>query len=440
MESSGMYDIVSEDGNQRKVRFSQPAERIDGLFTKVRKEITKGLNLPGFRPGKVPRSIIDRQYGNMIRAEVADTVRREATSGIIDDEDWILDDNDPETDMDLPVEGSDYSFEMTFYLFETPEPKGIHGVKITLPIMDLDKVAEETVQSFRERMVNFEEVDRPAAEGDVVVMNTTPDGSEEEPREMSLRIGDGQLGPGFDKLCDGVSSGDAFLARMLDGAGNSPGPAHSFVVEQILEPVLPELNDEFAEKAAGVPNMEELRAKVMESVTERRDQEIEYLKDRQAIDSLLESNPFTVPKYMVENLTADYLNRLGEEEPDEKAREAAAEMAERKVREFLLLRAVALKEGIEITPEDVEAERSPEESAPSVLDRLRNKRALELVLSEATITESEVPEPAAQDQGGVDDSTSGGWSWEIISDTDEDSTPAAATEGEEEEEKEEEKD
>ena len=413
-ESCGMYDIVSEDGNRRKVRFSQSAERIEELFTRVRKEISRGLDIPGFRPGKVPRSIIDRQYGNMIRAEVADTVRRELTSKIIDEEDWILDDTDPEADMELPVEGSDYSFEMTFSLFETPEPEGIRGVTITLPIIDLEKIAEETVQSFRERMVTFEEVDRPASKGDVVVMNTAPEGSTEEPREMNVRIGEGQLGPGFDALCEGASPGYVFLARMRNEDGVAPGPPHSFKVEKVLEPVLPELNDEFAEKAAGVSNMEELRDKVMENVTERRDQEIEYLKDRQAIDGLLESNPFDPPAYMVSNLTADYLQRLGEEEPGDKAREAAAEMAGRKVREFLILRAVALKEGIVITEEDIEAERNPEESASSVLDRLRNRRAMELVLSEATIEESEPPEPSSKEEGSHEESTGAGWRWESV--------------------------
>ncbi|MCK4671796.1 MAG: hypothetical protein KAT47_04570, partial [Candidatus Aegiribacteria sp.] len=131
--------------------------------------------------------------------------------------------------------------------------------------------------------------------------------------------------------------------------------------------------------------------------------------EREAIDSLLESNPFDPPAYMVDNLTKDYLERLGEEEPGKETIEATKELALKKVREFLVLRAVALKENIEITEEDINAEKNPEESAASVLDRLRNRKAVELILDRADIIEKELRKGKNKNASGEEPESS--WHW-----------------------------
>jgi trigger factor len=407
-----MHQIVSEDGSRRTVRFTEPADRTEEHFRKVRREITKDLDMHGFRPGKVPRTIIDRQYGNTIRAEVADRIRRDMTATLIEDLDWILDDRDPEGTMDLPVEGAEYGFEMTFSLFETPEPIVDPGMTVTVPILDLEKVTAETIESFRQKMVSFENVERPAETGDLVILETAAVADAGKSREFNVRLGEDSIGPGFDALATGRSVGDSFSARMERSGEGEPGPGHEFTVVRVMSPVLPELSDEFAVKAAGIATLEELREKVRANIADRYQQEIVGLKERQVLNSLLDATPFDPPKYMVDNLSADYLERLGEEDPDKPTREAAREMAARKVREFLLLRALSIREGLRITPEELEAERSPEESASSVLDRLRNRKALELLLSGATIMER-APSEGHPSEGvdGEDHDSDGAWSW-----------------------------
>ncbi|MCK5064834.1 MAG: hypothetical protein KAQ97_06100, partial [Candidatus Fermentibacteraceae bacterium] len=65
-----MYDIVKSEENKRTVCFTETSDGISSHFRVIRKKIAKDLELPGFRPGKVPRSIIEKQYGNIIKAEV----------------------------------------------------------------------------------------------------------------------------------------------------------------------------------------------------------------------------------------------------------------------------------------------------------------------------------------------------------------------------------
>jgi trigger factor len=387
-----------------------------GLFRKIRKQISKDLEMPGFRPGKVPKSIIDKQYGNMIKAEVADSVRQKFTSDLLEKEDWILDDNDPESKIELPVEDNSYSFEMTFSLFQTPEPVGTDDISIEIPPLDFEDAVEKAIDSFREKMINFETVERPSENGDLVLLEARPAGNADEPQKFSVRIGESQIGEGFDQLVTGAASGFEFAARMnSDDPEEEKPPVHSFTVTGVKCPVLPDLNDEFAEKAAGLKNLKELREKVEVSVRTRYDQEVVYIKERSAVDSILASNPFTPPEYMTDNLEKDYLSRLGEEDPGQETLAAAKELAQNKVREFLILRALAEKEDIQITDEEIEAEKSPEESESSVLDRLRNKKAMELILDRADITEKK-PQKNTDAESDKEDMADSSWRWILVED------------------------
>ncbi len=408
-----MFDIIKSEDNRRTVLFTESAENISGLFRKVRRQISKDLEMPGFRPGKVPRSIIDKQYGNIIQAEVADSVRQGFTSKLLEKEDWILDDNDPKGKIELPVDGNAYSFEMIFSLFETPQPAGTDGIKIEIPPLNLEDAIEKTMESFREKMISFEKVDRPAGDGDLVLLEACPAGNTEESQKFNVRIGESQIGTGFDELVTGAVPDLEFSARMdRDASEEDQPPVHRFRVTEVQRPVLPDLDDEFAEKAAGVKSLEELREKIEESIRARYDQEIVYLKERSVIDSILSSNPFDPPEYMVENLTQDYITRLGEDGPGQDTTAAAKELALDKVREFLILRAIAEKEKIDISDDLIEKEISSEESESSVRDRLRNKKAMELILDRADITEKE-PEKNSETEADRPDSS---WRWVKIED------------------------
>ena len=411
-----MFDIIKSEDNRRTVLFTESAEKISGLFRKIRRQISKDLEMPGFRPGKVPRSIIDKQYGNIIQAEVADSVRQRFTSRLLEKEDWILDDNDPEGEIELPVEGDAYSFEMTFSLFQTPEPAGIDGIKIEIPPLDLEDALEKTIESFREKMISFDAVDRPSVEGDLVLLEASPAGNTEETQKFNVRIGESQIGTGFDELVTGVVPDFEFSARMdRDASDEDQPPVHRFRVTEVKCPVLPDLDDEFAQKAADVKNLEELRNKIEESVRARYDQEIVYIKERSVIDSILASNPFDPPEYMVENLSKDYMNRLGEDGPGQETLTAAKELAENKVREYLILRAVAEKEKIDISDDLIEKETSPEESESSVRDRLKNRKAMELILDRADITEKE-PQKNSETEADKEDGPDSSWRWVQVED------------------------
>jgi len=422
------YEVTEEDGNRRTVRFMMAAEEVTALFARIRRGISRDVSMPGFRPGKIPPSIIEKRYGNIIVAEVADRIREDLTTEALGELDWILGDTSPEGKIDLPTDGEEYGFELTFTLFETPEPVDYNGIEIPLPRIDLEKALEDTLQSFREKLVEFNPVERPADNNDLVMLETTPAGNDDsdEPRTMTIRIGEEQIGPGFDDLLRNTSAGDGFSARMesISGDDKASGDSHQFVVTGVSEAVLPDLDDDLAKKVADVDSLDDLRTRIRENIEKRHEDEVKYLTERIALDTLLDSNPFDPPEYMVKNLSTDFLARLDEDEPSDETKQAIKEMAAKKVREFLILRAIGLKEGIEVTGEEIEKELSPEESPSSLLDRLRNRHAVEHVLSQATIIDKDEEQKA-------DETVESPWRWVKVTEdeAETESVPAGSKEG-----------
>jgi trigger factor len=423
------YEIIDREEGKRTVRFESPAEDVDRAFRKVRREIARDLDMPGFRPGKVPRSIIDKRFGNVITSEVAERLSSELTEMVLHEEDWILGDGRPSADGALPAEGEDYSFTVTYEVFETPKPEGYRELELVEPAFDIDSEVEKSLDSLRQRMVGFEPVDRKAAEDDMVRLRAAdqepkePSGEESEEEdgkgEISIRIGQSQAGPGFDGLVSGLSSGDRFTACMVptDESAEWKGDPHTFEVLEVLEPVLPDLDDDLAVKL-GAKSLEDLQGRIRSDLEERMEEDRRRFLEQQAIAALLKANEFQPPRYMVENLTHDFLGRLSESDPDEETVESARKVATDKVREFLLLRAVAEEEGIQVSREELAEQKSDEEDEGSVLDRIRNRKALELLVESATIKkkapEEGAGQPAENGQGARQP-----WTWALAEAVDE---------------------
>lgn len=404
------YDVKTDESGRKTVSFHMDAEGVDRLFREVRREIQKDIVVPGFRKGKIPSSILKQKFGNLILSEVAEKAHREMSDILFEENDWILSDAEPEFKPVLPAEGRDYDYEVTYTLFETPAPTGYRGISIAVPAFDEEKALEEALAEIRDRFVSFEHVDRAAEQGDLVVVEY-PSRENGEPRKAAVVIGRENMGPGFDGLLPGLSAGDGFSARMdFPGLEEEP-PATRFSVSEVREPKNPELDDDFAKAAGGFESMEKLREKLRENIREKHQSERRSFIESVAIDSLLESNVFDPPSFMADNLARDYAKRLEDGELTPETERTIRELAERKVREFLILRQIAIIEGIPVTPDEVEKEASGG-SASSALDRLRNERALELVLSNAVET---VAEPRAEqpDKNGEPETS---WKWVAVDD------------------------
>lgn len=430
------YEVLERTGDSEvRVRFREEEEAVDSLFRAMRKELLSDVSIPGFRKGRIPRDVLDRKYGNMIRSEVGDRLRSRMIEHVIDEEDWILSDKAPEGEPSLPSEGQSYEFELTLSLFPGVSPKDYRGIPLRRNVGDVDMAVDHTLQDLRTRFASYENVERPAQSGDVAVIEelTEPDDSSSESdtagsaggarqNTYTLKLGDNLLGPGLDAIVTGLQAGDRFRARISyteqdedQGSGERKvADVHRFRLMEVLEPSYPELDDEFAGKVGKFETLESLRSSLAESFRERFDREAQEQLETQARKELVERNDVTPPRYIVGNIAVGILRSMedvqGDEERERKAREFAWQLAETKAREYLILRGIARAEdAVVVTEEEIEAERREGESDASVRDRLRNRKALELVTSEA-----EVEEVSQDAETGVEGREGGEQDWEWI--------------------------
>ncbi|MDM7993846.1 MAG: trigger factor [Candidatus Fermentibacter sp.] len=402
------HEIISRTGGSAVVRFTAESGMVDSLFAKVRTKINRELKIPGFRPGHIPRSMIDGRFGNLVRAEVADDLREALVASLLDEQDWVLSGRDAAGSDALPVEHEDYVFEQTFTLFELDAPEGYDRLELELPVFDSGEAVERTLEALRWKLVDYRKVDRPSQDLDLVLVDASRPGDAREPEKMALRIGRADLGAGLDALLTGRSPGDSFTARIefdaaVEGAEN--GKPTRFEIAEVREPVLPELDDELAKKAGGFQTLEEFRASIRERAEARWRIDRQEMLESQALERILSGMTFEPPAYMVENLTEDLAKNL-EGGRDEETDKALREIAARKVREFLVLRAIGIRESIGPTEEEIAKETAGTGSRASSVDRIRNRRTMEYILSKAGIRDA-APAPQPTEEGGQGQ----GWSW-----------------------------
>jgi len=316
-----------------KLTVEVPFEELKPSLDAAYKQIAKQINVPGFRRGKVPPMVIDRQVG---RGAVLDQAINEVVPQKYME---ALEENSlqPLAQPDIEVtkfEDND-ALEFTAEVDVRPE--------ITLPAYDgleasvedtevTDADLDEQVEALRERFATLIDVERPAADGDFVVIDllATRDGEALEGAEvsgMSYRVGRGGMLDGLDEALVGMAAGDekTFTSQLVGGDMVGEDVDVQVKVSQVQEQELPELDDEFAQLASEFDTIDELRddlrerlgrGKRLEQAAAARDAVLEVLLDqvevplpetmvtdelnarRQSIEQQLMYSGITMDKYL----------------------------------------------------------------------------------------------------------------------------------------------
>jgi trigger factor len=280
-----------------KLTVEVPFEELKPSLDAAYKKIAKQINVPGFRRGKVPPMVIDRQVG---RGAVLDEAINEALPKLYVE---ALQANEleplaqPEIDI-TKLEDND-SLEFTAEVEVRPEITlpDYQGLAVTVDDIEVtDADVEEQVQNLRERFATLTEVDRPAAEGDFVVIDLTASKDGEvvegaEVSDMSYQIGRGGMLDGLDEALTGMSAGEqkTFASQLVGGDQLGEDVDVEVRVSSVKEQELPEADDDFAQTASEFDTIGELtddvrtrleRGKRLEQAAAARDAVLEKLLDQ----------------------------------------------------------------------------------------------------------------------------------------------------------------
>jgi trigger factor len=271
-----------------EVPFSELKPSLDAAYRKIAQQI----NVPGFRKGKVPAAIIDRQVG---RGAVLDEAINDALPHLYVQ---ALQDNDleplaqPEVDITRLDDNESLEFTAEVDIRPTLELPDLTGLEVSVAdAVVTDEDVETQVEALRERFGTLVDVDRAAADGDFVVLDlvATKDGEPVEGGEasgISYQIGSGGMIDGLDEAVTGKSAGDEVTFQSTLAGGDLAGEEVDIAVKvgAVKEQQLPELDDDFAQMASEFDTVEELtedvrvrlgNGKRLEQAAEARDALVE---------------------------------------------------------------------------------------------------------------------------------------------------------------------
>lgn len=343
------------------------------------KRISKEVRMPGFRPGKVPRKLLEKQFGpEMAREEALRAALPEFYSKAVyeNDVDVIA---PPDIDITGGQSEGDISFDAVVEVRPSVIVAGHEGLKVEIPSpMVTDQDLEERLDSIRRQHSELKAVDRAAADGDHVTIDIagTIDG-EAVPgltaEDYDYVVGSGAVVAEIDENLRGASA-DAELTFTADHPDESQDDTIDFVikVKEVQEQVLPEPTDEFAKEASEFETINELRddltsrledvkrAQSAQALDEKTGEALAALVTDEISEALLEDEIENRAQDMAMRLQAQgieleqYLQITGT--TPEMFREQLKEQAEVSARVDLALRSIADSEDIEVSEDDLDDE------------------------------------------------------------------------------------
>lgn len=410
----------TDKNNEVKLSFTIEAAKFEEAIQKVYAKSAKYFNIPGFRKGKAPYKIVEKQYGaqifyedafNEVVPEIFEKEVKEAGLEVV---------SRPDIDITQMEKGKDLIF--TAVVQTKPEVKlgkykGIELKKVEYNVEEKDIDHEiHHMQERNARLVNVE--DRPVEKDDTTVIDfegfvdgVAFEGGKAENHE--LVIGSNTFIPGFEDQIIGmkideekdinVTFPEEYFSKDLAGKA----AVFKVKLHEIKKKELPEVDDEFAKDVSEFDTIKELKASIKEKLEEENKNKAKYETEEEAIKTVCENTEIDIPSGMVETETdnmirdieqrlqyqglnfAQYLQMMGKTEAD--MRKEMEEQALRQVKTKLVLEAIVAAEKIEASEEEVKTKL--EEMATTYgrdVKELEQNESLKLYIAESVKTEKAI--------------------------------------------------
>ena len=380
--------VTVENGENQQVTLTVEVEaaEVSKAVEKAVKRLSNRVNIPGFRKGKAPRKIIERNVGmDAIMQEAFDIVGPKAFADALEEQ-KIEPVSRPQIDIETLEDGKDLVFKATV----TPRPevklgeyKGLKVEKAAVEIKDED--VEKQLKNFQDRQGKM--VDAPegaaVADGDFTTLDFEGfvDGEAFEGgkgTDYPLQIGSGSFIPGFEEQLIGAKIGEEkevnvkfpeeYHAKELAGKDAT----FKCTVRSIKQKELPAIDDELAKKVSTFETLDELKADIRKNLQENAERKAENDQKSAAIEQATNNTTVDIPAVMIDNRVTSMIQEMAMRLEQQgmkleqylqyagtdiaKIREDYRETAEKNVKTDLMLEEVAKAEDIKVEAKDLDAE------------------------------------------------------------------------------------
>lgn len=363
---------------ERRMTIAVPAERVENEVNKRLQQTAKRAKVAGFRPGKVPMSVIRQRFEADARQEAfGDLVQASFYEAIVEQK--LNPAGAPSVEPKSFKKGKDLEFVAIFEVFPEFTVSGLESInveRLSAEVADAD--LDNMLEVLRKQNTRFEAVERAAQNDDQVNIDFVGKVDGEafaggSAKGTQLVLGSGRMIPGFEDGLVGAKAGEERVVNVtfpedyqnLDLAGKAA--EFTITVNSVSAPVLPELNEEFfAQFGIKESTLEGFRAEVRKNMERELRQAIKTKVKNQVMDGLLAANPIEAPKALLEN----EVNRLrvqavqqfgGNIKPDQLPAELFEEQAKRRVVLGLIVAEVVKQ--FELKPDDAKVREMIEEMA-----------------------------------------------------------------------------
>lgn len=315
------------EANKVKIEITVPAKEFDAAVDKAFKQNASKINIPGFRKGKAPRSIIERTYGKGVMYEDAFNIAAQPAYDEAIDENKLEPVDRPQVDIVQIDGGKDMIFTAVVVVKPEVELGKYKGIEVVKKVHNVgDAEVENEINAMREknsRLVTVE--DRELRNGDIsnidfegFVDGKAFDGG--KGTNFELTIGSNQFIPGFEEKLIGMKISET---REIDvkfpdeyHSADLAGKMSMFRVtlNSIKYKEMPKLDDEFAKDVSEFDTIDELRASILKKIVEKNEKDMKLQVEDDAIRTVAEDSKIDVPEVMInheiDNMMSDYNWRL----------------------------------------------------------------------------------------------------------------------------------
>jgi trigger factor len=434
---------------EKNVEFELPWADVAPKLDKAYDALRKGVRLPGFRPGKVPRALLERMYRRQVEDEVArDLVEHSLGQAIRENQ---IQPVAPPTVDELTIKtGAPFKFKARVEVRSQVTPKDYTGVPLNRrPPKVTDEEVDQALDGYRRRLTQYKPVEGRAetTDTDLVLVELSGKVGEHKLKRRQVAIdlendAEGPL-PGLPSRLRAKPIGgepiEVSYTLPAEGAATElAGRAvHLHVtIKEAREKQVPALDDELAKDTGEAETLEGLKVKVKERLTETDRQRIKREMTQALIKELIKRNEFPIAPALVDRYAQLLVNRakqqLGmmgidvEAFDDERMRVEMRSEAEEEARGSILIQAIAEREGITSTDADLQkriaelaaarnenakqlrAELEKNQGIGQLEAQIREQKALDMLIAQAKITEGEAepslivtPEQARREAGAT---------------------------------------
>ena len=367
----------------REVVIDAPAEEVAKAFRTVTRNYQRYAKLPGFRPGKVPESVVKRKFANEIRKDVIEGLLPERFAGAVKELGLRVVGQPQVTELTIE-DGQPMHLKAVFEYMPDVSIDGYEQVVVPKPSVEVtDDEFKHEMDQLRESRGTIEPVeeDRPLVDGDwaqISYSGTIADDPEAAPiagEDSLVEVGGKETVDAFTQVLRGAKAGQELKAEVIYPA-DYPEPklqgktvAYDLTVKAIKKRVLPEVNDDFAKEMGNYESLEQLENAVREHLANRKRRSVEGETKDRLFAALVEKFQFPVPESMVQDQVEARLERglralaaqgMSTEQMRKldfgRLRTAQRDSAVAEVRAQILLDRIAEKEGVTVSDDELDRE------------------------------------------------------------------------------------